>query len=95
MKAEALLAKKPAPSRSEIAHALLGNLCRCTGYTKILDAIELAAAAHRGEPRVEAPSESGIGARVARYRAHAPKGPAPKLRPTVRRSTTCPSSEYR
>jgi selenium-dependent xanthine dehydrogenase len=70
MKAEALLAKKPAPSRSEIAHALLGNLCRCTGYTKILDAIELAAAAHRGEPRVEAPSESGIGARVARYRAH-------------------------
>jgi len=44
MKAEALLEKKPAPSREEIAHALLGNLCRCTGYTKILDAVELVAA---------------------------------------------------
>jgi carbon-monoxide dehydrogenase small subunit len=29
-------------SRDEIAHALSGNLCRCTGYTKILDAVELA-----------------------------------------------------
>ena len=45
MKAEALLAKQPEPTREEIAHALLGNLCRCTGYVKIVDAIELAAAA--------------------------------------------------
>ena len=44
MKAEAFLQKHPEPSRSEIAHALLGNLCRCTGYVKVIDAIELAAA---------------------------------------------------
>src|SRR5512147_24726 len=43
MKAEAFLAKHPQPSREEVAHALLGNLCRCTGYTKILDAVELVA----------------------------------------------------
>ena len=41
--AEALLAARPAPTRDEIRHALAGNLCRCTGYTKILDAVELAA----------------------------------------------------
>jgi len=41
--AEALLAATPAPSREDIRQALAGNLCRCTGYTKILDAVELAA----------------------------------------------------
>jgi aerobic-type carbon monoxide dehydrogenase small subunit (CoxS/CutS family) len=41
--AQALLAEKPAPTRDEIRHALSGNLCRCTGYTKILEAVELAA----------------------------------------------------
>ena len=53
MKAEALLAKNPEPSRDEIARALLGNLCRCTGYVKIVDAIELDARARRGEPLPE------------------------------------------
>jgi carbon-monoxide dehydrogenase small subunit len=41
--AEALLAGRPTPSRDEIRAALAGNLCRCTGYTKILEAVELAA----------------------------------------------------
>ena len=41
--AQALLAETPKPTRDEIKHALAGNLCRCTGYTKILDAVELAA----------------------------------------------------
>jgi carbon-monoxide dehydrogenase small subunit len=41
--AKALLADRPAPTRDEIRVALSGNLCRCTGYTKILDAVELAA----------------------------------------------------
>jgi carbon-monoxide dehydrogenase small subunit len=41
--AEALLVDIPIPTRDEIKHALSGNLCRCTGYTKILDAVELAA----------------------------------------------------
>ena len=42
--AYALLATNPAPTREQIKEALAGNLCRCTGYTKILDAIEDAAA---------------------------------------------------
>jgi carbon-monoxide dehydrogenase small subunit len=41
--ARALLAETPAPTRETIKEALAGNLCRCTGYTKILDAVELAA----------------------------------------------------
>jgi carbon-monoxide dehydrogenase small subunit len=36
------------PTRDEIKHALAGNLCRCTGYTKILDAVELAALRIKG-----------------------------------------------
>jgi aerobic carbon-monoxide dehydrogenase small subunit len=39
-----LLARTPAPSEDEIREALSGNLCRCTGYAKILDAVRLAAA---------------------------------------------------
>ena len=41
--AQALLADTPSPTRQEIREALAGNLCRCTGYTKILEAVELAA----------------------------------------------------
>jgi len=38
-----LLEENPTPSREEIAYALSGNMCRCTGYKKILDAVEKAA----------------------------------------------------
>jgi carbon-monoxide dehydrogenase small subunit len=38
-----LLARNPEPSDAEIREALAGNLCRCTGYEKILDAVRLAA----------------------------------------------------
>ena len=41
--AQALLEDEPQPTRQRIKEALAGNLCRCTGYTKILDAVELAA----------------------------------------------------
>ncbi len=37
---KALLDKNPHPSREEIRHALSGNLCRCTGYAKIYEAVE-------------------------------------------------------
>ena len=66
MKAEALLAKKPDPSREEIAHALLGNLCRCTGYVKIIDAVQLAAAARRSGSLPEPDRSGRVGARSAR-----------------------------
>ena len=48
--AEALLARNPRPDRDDIKRALSGNLCRCTGYIKIYEAVELAAARMRGEP---------------------------------------------
>jgi aerobic-type carbon monoxide dehydrogenase small subunit (CoxS/CutS family) len=52
--ADALLRRQPTPSRREIAEALAGNLCRCTGYQKIVDAVEWAAAVARGEtPQVD------------------------------------------
>jgi carbon-monoxide dehydrogenase small subunit len=43
MSAKNLLDKNPSPSEQEIRHALSGNLCRCTGYTKIVEAIDAAA----------------------------------------------------
>jgi carbon-monoxide dehydrogenase small subunit len=39
-----LLGRNPAPTDGEIREALAGNLCRCTGYEKILDAVRMAAA---------------------------------------------------
>ena len=46
--AEALLERNATPTRDEVKEALAGNLCRCTGYTKILDAVELAALRMKG-----------------------------------------------
>jgi aerobic carbon-monoxide dehydrogenase small subunit len=48
MTAVQLLERNEAPSRDEIRHALDGNLCRCTGYTHIIDAVEYAAKKGRG-----------------------------------------------
>ena len=44
MAAEALLNKNPEPTREQIKTALAGNLCRCTGYVKIIESVEAAAA---------------------------------------------------
>ena len=49
--AVALLARNPSPDRAEIREALSGNLCRCTGYQKIVDAVEAAARILRGEEK--------------------------------------------
>jgi xanthine dehydrogenase iron-sulfur cluster and FAD-binding subunit A len=62
MAAKALLAENASPSRDEIRGALAGNLCRCTGYIKILEAVEGAAARLRGEAW-EAPEASLYGSR--------------------------------
>ena len=45
---KALLDRNPAPTRRAVAEWLAGNLCRCTGYLKILEAVELAAERMRG-----------------------------------------------
>ena len=48
LSARALLAEDPNPSRAAIQKALSGNLCRCTGYTQILEAVETALAERTG-----------------------------------------------
>jgi carbon-monoxide dehydrogenase small subunit len=48
--ARALLDRNPSPSETEIREALVGNLCRCTGYLRIIDAVRMAA---RARPEVE------------------------------------------
>jgi 2-isopropylmalate synthase len=69
MSAHALLERNSAPSRDEIKEALSGNLCRCTGYTKIFDAIEaaapVAAAAASAHERATARDAMGDAARDA------------------------------
>ncbi len=67
MKAEAMLAKEPSPTRQQITRALAGNLCRCTGYVKIIDAVELAAADARGETIPEIDRSGRVGSRTGRY----------------------------
>jgi aerobic-type carbon monoxide dehydrogenase small subunit (CoxS/CutS family) len=58
--AKELLKSHPDPTREEIKEALSGNLCRCTGYIKIYEAVELAAARMRGE-EIDLPKESIYG----------------------------------
>ena len=50
LSAKALLEANPSPTREDIAHAISGNLCRCTGYTSIYEAIEQAAQVMQREP---------------------------------------------
>ncbi|HRQ57426.1 MAG TPA: 4-hydroxybenzoyl-CoA reductase subunit gamma [Azoarcus taiwanensis] len=53
MASEGLLRKNPEPSREEIKAALAGNLCRCTGYVKIIESVEAAASARLCEEGAE------------------------------------------
>lgn len=48
MSATALLEENPTPTREEIKHAIAGNLCRCTGYIRIVEAIEAVANQNKG-----------------------------------------------
>ena len=70
MKAEALLSRNPDPSSEEIAHALAGNLCRCTGYASVIEAVRRAAAVRRA-PVPPSAGEAGTAAEP---------WPAPRLR---------------
>ena len=67
MKAEALLRRDPEPAREAIARSLAGNLCRCTGYASILDAIELAAGIRRAGPGGPGVPAAALDGSVARY----------------------------
>jgi aerobic carbon-monoxide dehydrogenase small subunit len=55
--AAALLQKYPRPTRREIAEGLAGNLCRCTGYQQIIEAVQLAA---RRRAEIAEPSEQAM-----------------------------------
>jgi carbon-monoxide dehydrogenase small subunit len=46
---EVLLSRVPSPTRQQIREAIAGNLCRCTGYQQIVDAIELTAINRQGK----------------------------------------------
>nr|MBA3349379.1 2Fe-2S iron-sulfur cluster binding domain-containing protein [Actinomycetota bacterium] len=69
MKAHDLLRKKPDPSRAEIASALGGNLCRCTGYVKVIDAIEMAGRIGAGEGQPHLDFSGRLGTRTPKYEA--------------------------
>ena len=71
LRAKWLLDHNPSPSRHEIARAIDGHLCRCTGYVKIIDAIELLGRARQGEPLPEPITDGGVGARLERYHSDA------------------------
>jgi len=69
LRAKYLLDRHPSPSRDDIAQAIDVHLCRCTGYKKIVDAIELMARGRRGEAIPAPVADGGVGARLARYDA--------------------------
>lgn len=70
MQANVLIKNNPEPSRDEITKALTPNLCRCTGYKKIIDAIEYAAEAIRESQEIPTPKSDGkIGKNHPKYDA--------------------------
>ncbi|MCC6528096.1 MAG: selenium-dependent xanthine dehydrogenase [Polyangiaceae bacterium] len=70
LRTAALLARHPRPTRAELARGAGLHLCRCTGYTKILDAMELAASCRRGERELPPlPLDAGVGRSYPKHRA--------------------------
>lgn len=71
LRAKTLLDKNPTPTREEIARAIDVHLCRCTGYVKIVDAIELLGRARRGEKLPELETDGHVGRSLPRQNAEA------------------------
>lgn len=70
MQSHVLISKNPTPSRADIEKALTPHLCRCTGYKKIVDAVECAAEAIRNEEEIPLPESDGkVGTRHPKYQA--------------------------
>jgi len=59
MAGKALVDKNPNPTEAEIKEAIKGNICRCTGYKKIIEAIDLVAQIKRGEKQIDKELEKG------------------------------------
>lgn len=71
MRSKILLDRSPDPSRREVARALSPNLCRCTGYTKIIDSVLCAGEALRDGKEIELPRGSGrVGESHPKYEAY-------------------------
>jgi xanthine dehydrogenase molybdenum-binding subunit len=70
MQSNALINKNPEPTRADVEKALTPNLCRCTGYKKIVDSVLYAADAIRREEEIPEPKSDGrIGSRQPKYHA--------------------------
>ena len=70
LRAHHLTQKNPSPTRAEIARAIDGHLCRCTGYVKIVDAIELASKVLAGAAELPDGDWSGkVGTSLPKYEA--------------------------
>jgi xanthine dehydrogenase molybdenum-binding subunit len=67
LRAKWLLDRDPSPTREAIARGIDGHLCRCTGYTKVVDAVELMARGWRGEPLPEPETDGHVGKSYQRY----------------------------
>ena len=82
MSATALLDRNPSPTRDEIKVAISGNLCRCTGYGRIVDAVEAAARIKRGEgtdlPGAEVPGAQHVPPPLASNVAKKPNREEPR-----------------
>jgi len=59
MSGKALIDKNPNPTEADIKEAIKGNICRCTGYKKIIEAIDLVAQIKRGDRQVDKELEKG------------------------------------
>ncbi len=70
MRGHALLEENACPTREEIAHELRGHLCRCTGYVKIVDAIDELARVSRGETPREPETSGRVGTSLKKFKAN-------------------------